>query len=136
MNHLEVKRTHDGRTLARRRDGRPLTLEDRKEAKQMIQMQEDLTPIRAWIAQEVRGENGELRAALICSAVLEDHLWLILDREFIPHDGLACYYAEEIPLLKNKTPEDIREIHKVKLVFPGCRVIQEGAEECASTLKG
>jgi len=92
----------------------------------MIQIQVDITPIHAWIAQEARGENGELRAVLICSAVLEDHLWLILDRSFIPHDGLACYYPEELPELKNKTPEDLREIHKYKLVFPGCRILQEG----------
>lgn len=94
----------------------------------MIQMQEDLTPIRAWIAQEVRGENGELRAALICSAVLEDHLWLILDREFIPHDGLATYYSEELSLLKGKSLEDLKLIHVTKLIFPGAKVIQEGPD--------
>ena len=75
-------------------------------------------------------ESGTIQAVKICSHVLEDEIWLILDREFIPHDsGLACYYAEEIPLLKTKTPEDIKQIHKVKLAFPGCRVIQEGAEK-------
>lgn len=78
---------------------------------------------RAWVVEEVRD-----KAVKICSAVLDDHLWLILDRSFIPHDGLACYYAEEIPLLGNKTPEDLREIHKAKLAFPGCRVIQERGE--------
>lgn len=36
----------------------------------------------------------------------------------------AIYYAEETPLLKNKTPKIIREIYKVKLAFPGCRVLQ------------
>ena len=35
MAHLEVKRTPDGRTLARRRDGRPLTSEDREEARRL-----------------------------------------------------------------------------------------------------
>ena len=79
-------------------------------------------------AQEVRERANSIQAVKICSHVLEDEIWLILDRSFIPHDGLACYYPEEIPLLKTKTPEDIREIHKVKLVFPGCRVIQEGPE--------
>jgi len=125
---LEVKKTPDGRTLARRTDGQPLTSQDREEAKRLIETQEDLAPIRAWVVEEARGENGELRAVLICSALLEAHLWMILDRSFQPKDNLAVYYAEEIPLLKNKTPEDIREIHKVKLVFPGCRVIQEGSE--------
>ena len=84
--------------------------------------------IRAWEVERVI-DAGKLRAVKICSALLEDHLWLILDRSFEPKDGLAIYYAEEIPLLKNKTPEELREIHKVKLAFPGCRVIQEGPEK-------
>jgi|TARA_Y100000310_G_scaffold53544_1_gene49163 hypothetical protein len=79
------------------------------------------------VAQEVR-ERDTIQAVKISSHVLEDEIWLILDREFIPHDGLACYYPEELPELKTKSPEDIREIHKVKLAFPGCRVIQEGVE--------
>ena len=77
---------------------------------------------------EVVEANQTIQAVKICSHVLEDEIWLILDRSFIPHDGLAVYYPEEIPLLKTKTPEDLREIHKVKLAFPGCRVIQEGAD--------
>jgi len=72
----------------------------------------------------IKTESGELRAVKICSAILEDHLWLIVDRSFIPIDGLARYYAEEIASLADKTPEQLKEIHKVKLTFPGCRVIQ------------
>ncbi len=78
-------------------------------------------------AQEIR-ESDTIQGVKIASTVLNDDIWLILDRSFIPHDELAVYYPEEIPLLKTKTPEDLREIHKVKLVFPGCRVIQEGPE--------
>ena len=73
-------------------------------------------------------ERDTIQAVKICSQILEDEIWLILDRNFIPSDGLAYYYAEELPELATKTPEQLREIHKVKLVFPGCRVIQEGAE--------
>ncbi|MGH7774322.1 MAG: hypothetical protein ACREQA_19020 [Candidatus Binatia bacterium] len=73
-------------------------------------------------------EDKTIQAVKICSHVLEDEIWLILDRAFTPTDGLACYYADEIPLLRDKTPEQLREIHKVKLAFPGARVIQEGAE--------
>ena len=79
-------------------------------------------------AQEVRERANSIQAVKICSHVLEDEIWLILDREFIPHDGLAVYYPEEIPLLNSKTPEQLREIHKYKLVFPGARVIQEGPD--------
>jgi len=78
-------------------------------------------------ALEVR-ETETILGVKIYSRYLEDDIWLILDRAFIPHDGLACYYAEEIPLLRDKIPEEIRQIHKAKLAFPGCRVIQEGPE--------
>ncbi len=128
MALLEVKKTPDGRTLARRRDGQPLTPQDREEAKRLIETQEDLASIRAWVVEEARGENGELRAVLIFSALLEAHLWMILDRSFEPKDNLAVYYAEEIPLLKGKSLEDLKLIHETKLIFRGCRVIQEGPD--------
>jgi len=99
-------------------------------------IQSSLPPLRAWVVEEIRGEKGELRSVLICSAMLEDHLWLVLDRSFEPKDNLAMYYAEEIPLLKGKSLEDLREIHKVKLIFPGCRVIQEGLEKEADLEEG
>jgi len=35
--HLDIKRTPDGRTLARRRDGKPLTAGDRVAARRMIE---------------------------------------------------------------------------------------------------
>ena len=85
-------------------------------------------PIPHTQALEVVEANRSIQAVKICSHVLEDEIWLILDREFIPHDGLAVYYAEEIPLLKGKSLEDLKLIHETKLIFPGARVIQEGAD--------
>ena len=85
-------------------------------------------PIPQTQALEVVEMNQSIQAAKITSTVLGDDIWLILDRSFIPHDGLACYYAEEIPLLKGKSLEDLKLIHQTKLVFPAARVIQEGAE--------
>ena len=79
-------------------------------------------------AQEVREGANSIQAVKIASTVLNDDIWLILDRSFIPHDGLAVYYAEEIPLLRDKTPDELREIHKAKLAFPGCRILQEGPD--------
>jgi hypothetical protein len=73
-------------------------------------------------------ERETIQAVKIYSHILGDEIWLILDRDFIPSDGLACYYPEELRELATKTPEHLREIHRTKLVFPGCRVIQEGAE--------
>ncbi|MCZ6906696.1 MAG: hypothetical protein O7G28_05375 [Deltaproteobacteria bacterium] len=85
---------------------------------------EDLALIRAWVVKEARGEDGELRAVLICSALLEVHLWMILDRSFEPKDNLAVYFREEIPLLKGKSMEDLKLIQETKLIFPGARVVQ------------
>jgi hypothetical protein len=73
-------------------------------------------------------ERDAIRAVKICSHILQDEIWLIFDRSFIPPDALAIYYPEELAELGSKTPEQLREIHKVKLVFPGARVIQEGAQ--------
>jgi hypothetical protein len=120
---LEVKKTSDGKVFARRKDGLPLTVEDRQE---VTRLAETPQPIRN--GPEIR-EAESIQAVKIFSKILGDDIWLILDRAFIPADGLACYFAEEIPLLKDKTVEELREIHKAKLAFPGCRVIQEGAED-------
>ncbi len=122
---IAIRKTPDGRIQARRLDGRPLTPEDREQARQLAVIEE--LPPRSWVVEEVYdGQN--LRAVKICSAFLEDHLWLVIDRSYQPTDGLAIYYPDELAELTTKTPEQLREIHKVKLAFPGCRVIQEGAE--------
>jgi hypothetical protein len=123
---FEIRRTPDGRIQARRKDGQPLSTQDREEARRLAVI-EDLPP-RAWVVEEIR-DGGTLKAVKICSAALEDHLWLVIERSYHPNDGLAVYYPEELPELKSKTPEQLREIHKAKLAFPGCRVVQEGAEQ-------
>jgi hypothetical protein len=63
-------------------------------------------------------ERDTIQAVKICSQILGDEIWLIFDRDFIQPEGLASYYAEEIPLLKNKTPEELRNIQRAKLTFP------------------
>ncbi len=84
---------------------------------------------KAWRVEEIRAGTGVLQAVKICSAVLKDHLWVILDRTFTPTDDLAQYYVEELPELDKKSLEDLRAIHKAKLAFPGCRVVQEGPDK-------
>jgi hypothetical protein len=51
--------------------------------------------------------------------------WVVIDRSYQPEDDLAIYYPEEFSELSSKTPDQLREIHLVKLTFPGCRLIQE-----------
>ncbi len=141
---IEIKVLDGGQVYARRKERQPLTPEDRQLLKALraaAKPQEGTASpggppgtinidqiLRAWVVEEVRGENGELRAALICSALLDDHLWVIRDRTFEPMDGLAIYYDGEMPLLRGKSLEELRKIHEVKLEFPGCRIVQEGAE--------
>ena len=121
MSQFEIRRTPDGRLQARRRDGMPMSPEDREEVKLLALAEE--APLRAWVVEEVK-QGDSLQAVLICSSILDDHLWVVLDRAFTPRGGLACYYADEIRYLKGKTAEDLKAIHLAKLKFPGCRIIQ------------
>ena len=43
-------------------------------------------------------------------------------------DGPALYFLGEILALRNRGTEELTEIHKAKLGYPGQRIIQEGAE--------
>ena len=72
--------------------------------------------------------EGRITAVLIASEVLGCDIWFTFDDSFKVDDGLAVFYADELPFLVTKDAETLKEIHKVKLAFPGCRVIQEGAE--------
>jgi hypothetical protein len=67
----------------------------------------------------------EPAAVEICSPVLEAHIWIALDPDFAPNDGLAVFYADELKGLSTKTVQQLRAIHQTKLVFgPGSRVKQ------------
>lgn len=88
---------------------------------------ESFFPFGGWVLEEA-WEGNIQKARKVYSHILGAELWLIFERAFEPQDSLALYYPEEIPILWDKTPRELREIHKVKLTFPGCRVIQEGAE--------
>lgn len=76
------------------------------------------------VTEALEIDRGTIQAVRIASDVLGEDIWLVLDRGFIPTDGLATYYPEEILELKTKTPEALRNIHEAKLAFPGCKVVQ------------
>ena len=63
--------------------------------------------------------EGPIIAVEICSNVLEAHIWLAFDENFNPGDGHAVFYADELPFLKTKDAQTLKEIHKSKLVFGG-----------------
>ncbi len=88
---------------------------------------ESFFPFGGWVLEEA-WEGDIQKARKVYSRILGAELWLIFDCAFEPQDNLGLYYLEEIILLWDKTPKALREIHKVKLAFPGCRVIQEGPE--------
>ena len=70
-------------------------------------------------------EDGEIVAVLLCSKILEAHIWLAFYDSFDPKDQKAVFYADELPLLGDKTPGELRAIHRVKLAFgPGSRVTE------------
>src|SRR5262245_42429850 len=71
--------------------------------------------------------EGRIVAVKIASTVLDSDIWLAFRNDFKPDEGesLAIFFTDEMPLLKNKTPEQLRQIHKVKVAFrSGSRVRQ------------
>src|SRR5690348_4555270 len=101
MSQLEIKRTLDGRVVARRSDGQPLTEADREQARRMAEADENPA---AWVIEEVKDEaTGKTRAVKICSAPLESHLWVLNDPDFYPPDDDAVFFADELPTLNRKS---------------------------------
>ncbi len=69
-------------------------------------------------------DEGRILAVLIASEVLGCDIWFALDGSFTADDGLAVFYANELPFLATKDAEQLREIHKTRLVFPGSKASQ------------
>jgi hypothetical protein len=113
---IQVRITGDGRFQARRLDGLPLTEQDKAEARR--------------IAVEGQGADpteGRLIAVKICSQVLDACIWFSFDPDFKPDDDepLAVFYDHEVQFLRNKTVEQLKEIHQWKLtVGSGARIRQ------------
>jgi len=124
-SEIQIRKTLDGRIQARRLDGKTMTSQDRAEARRIAILV--TIPNCARIVEEIR-DGQRLRALQLYSTLLQDCLWIVIDRTYQPSDGLALYYPEELSNLRGKSIEQLREIHKIKLVYPGCRVIQEGIE--------
>lgn len=61
--------------------------------------------------------EGRIIAVEICSTVIGADIWLAFDDGFDPGDGQAVFYADELALLKDKTAEQLCEIHRAKLAF-------------------
>ena len=70
---VEIRKTPDGTIQARRSDGKPLTEDDRAEARRLAII-EELPPQARVVKQIYEGET--LRAIMIYSEILNDHLWV------------------------------------------------------------
>jgi hypothetical protein len=80
---------------------------------------------RAWVADEIRDEAGQLRAVKILSAFLDDYLYLAFDPSFTAPEGFPVYSICEIPHLGRKMPETLKCIHQARQIFYGRgRVLQ------------
>ena len=71
--------------------------------------------------------EGRIIAVKICSPVLDACIWLIFDPDFKPDadEELAVFYDHELEFLRDKTVEQLKEIHRWKITFgPSTRVRQ------------
>jgi len=70
--------------------------------------------------------DGNLIAVKIASTVLDADIWLAFTADFKPDEGepLAVFFPDELEFLATKDASTLKEIHKVKLAFPGSRVRQ------------
>ena len=57
--------------------------------------------------------EGRVIAYLIASEILGCDVWFALDDSFKAADGLAVFYPDELQFLKDKSPETLRQIHKL-----------------------
>jgi len=64
---------------------------------------------------------GEVVAVLITSEVLNADIWLSFRDDFDPQDGKAIFFANELRMLKRKTPEELRKVHALRLTPSGLR---------------
>jgi len=71
-------------------------------------------------------DDGPIIAVLIDSEVLGAPIWFALNDDWKPDPGdiTPVFYASELPFLRTKSPETLREVFKVKIAFGGGMVRQ------------
>ena len=62
-------------------------------------------------------ESREIPAVLIDSRILNDQIWFAFDVSFNPKDKKAVFFASELPILKNKTEEQLKMVHRIKKIW-------------------
>ncbi len=116
---IEIRKTDDGAVFARRIDGKPLTPEDREQAKRLA-FHEPESPVIDQIIDD------RTIAVLIDSELLGAPIWFAFRDAWRPDeaDSIPIFYAGELPALRSKTAEQLRSIFNVKRTFGGGMVKQ------------
>ena len=109
---IEIRRTDDGAILARRVDGKPLTQQDREEAKRMAAS--ELQPL----AEATDPTEGQIIAVLIDSPIV-GLVWFALDDGFQSGDEIPVFYASELPHLAKMSGEELQKEYERKLALGG-----------------
>jgi len=70
--------------------------------------------------------DDKVIAVLIDSSILGAPIWFALRDDWKPDPGdpTPVFYASELPFLRTKSPETLREIFRVKATFGGGMVQQ------------
>lgn len=106
---LEIKKTGDGRLLARRTDGRPLTDEDVEAAKQLAESN---------VEKRTDVEESPITAVLIDSPIVGP-VWFAFDDGFKSGDDIPVFYASELPFLRKMGETELRKRYEQKLALGG-----------------
>ena len=111
---LALRKLPDGRIQARRKDGKPLTPQDREAARLLASIGAKEPAIDSII-------DDQTVAVLIDSSILDAAIWFALRDGWKPEqaDGLPIFYASELPVLRQKSTEQLRSILNVKRAFVG-----------------
>jgi hypothetical protein len=66
-------------------------------------------------------ENGEIVAVLICSKVLQSHVWFAFDDSWRPARGDAApiFFASELPHFRQMTADELRRRYDEKRCIGG-----------------
>ena len=128
MSPVEVRRLPDGSLQARRVDGKPLTDADRNEVRRIAQNNAEPIAVDHPESDPFRDpdiiahmvENDEVIAVLIHSAVLNAKIWFALNENWRPEPGVKTpvFYGSELAALRDKSPEQLKEIYRQKCVWP------------------
>lgn len=118
---IEIRKTPDGRILARRKDGKPLTPEDREHARRLHEAQPPVACLNVKVPAVDRIVDDRAIAVLIDSTVLGAPIWFAFKDGWTPEqtDGVPIFYAGELSALRQKTADQLCSIFNIKRTYGG-----------------